>query len=149
MCLVSGVRCHMPGLNFVFFLVNKYVYIYLPQLKKKKYIYIFIYIIKHKDFCPLFVCSLIFSSRSNHTTWILKQGGQESLGRIIISSIGKTKRIAFFLSARNASNLEHLPVFRAPRKSQGHSAPVRGRRTLRTIPHTQKIAWEGDKQQTD
>ena len=35
-------------------------------------------------------------SRSDHTPWILKQGGRESSGQRIISSIGKTKKIALF-----------------------------------------------------
>ena len=35
-------------------------------------------------------------SRSGYPPWILKRGGVESSGRRLISSIGKTKRIAFF-----------------------------------------------------
>ena len=35
-------------------------------------------------------------SRSDHPPWILKRGGLESSGQRLISSIGKTKGIAFF-----------------------------------------------------
>ena len=35
-------------------------------------------------------------SRSGYPTWILKQDGLESSGQRLISSIGKTKIIAFF-----------------------------------------------------
>ena len=48
-----------------------------------------------------------------------------------------------------ASNLEHLPVYRAPRKGEGRSAPVHGQGTLRPGPCKKKIAWEGDTQHTD
>ena len=42
------------------------------------------------------VRSFVCMSRSGYPPWILKRGGLESSGRRLISSIGKTKRIAFF-----------------------------------------------------
>ena len=48
--------------------------------------------IRHKDFRP----SVRPLSRSGDPPCILKRGGLESSGRILISSNGKTKRIAFF-----------------------------------------------------
>ena len=41
-----------------------------------------------------------------------------------------------------ASISEHLPVFRAPRESDGRSAPVHGLVTLHTSPRTQKKLHE-------
>ena len=35
-------------------------------------------------------------SHSGYPPWILKQGGLDSFGQRLISSIGKTKRMAFF-----------------------------------------------------
>ena len=45
--------------------------------------------IRHKDFRP-------FVRNAQGTPWILKRGWLESSGQILISSIGKTKIIAFF-----------------------------------------------------
>ena len=54
--------------------------------------------IRHNDFRLLFV---LCSSRSGTPPWILKLGGLESSSGIIISSIGKTKIIAFFPAKKN------------------------------------------------
>ena len=48
--------------------------------------------IRHKDFRS----SRLRPWRSDHPPWILKRGGLESSGQRLISSIGKTKIIAFF-----------------------------------------------------
>ena len=54
--------------------------------------------IRHKDFHS----SIRPSSRSGYPPWILKRGGLVSSGQRLISSIGKTKGIAFiyFFSAK-------------------------------------------------
>ena len=50
--------------------------------------------IRHKDFrLPSVLC---LPWRSCYPPWILKRGGLESSGQRIISSMGKTKRTAFF-----------------------------------------------------
>ena len=43
---------------------------------------------------PVDVCM----SRSGYTPWIQKRGGLESSGQRLISSFGKTQKIAFFFS---------------------------------------------------
>ena len=58
---------------------------------------------RHKNFRPPSV--LLRPSRSDHSPWILKRGGLDSSGRRLISSIGKTKRIAIF-SAKFFSSLK-------------------------------------------
>ena len=58
----------------------------------------------------------------------------------------KKEKIGKFLKyvwRADASISEHLPVFRAPRKDDGRSAPVHGRVTLHTSPRTQKITLKG------
>ena len=58
-----------------------------------------------------------FPSRSCNTPWILKRGGLESSGWWLISSIGKTKRIAFlflFLSG----TFFFLKIFRLQKKKK-------------------------------
>ena len=48
------------------------------------------------------------SLRSWYTPWILKWGRQESSGRRLFSSIGKTKMIAFYLLFRQKKNIKEL-----------------------------------------
>ena len=55
--------------------------------------------IRHKDF-RWFVQSDFVCNAHATPPWILKRGGLESSGRILISSNGKTKRIAFFCLAK-------------------------------------------------
>ena len=45
---------------------------------------------------PVLLLLLLCTSRSGYPPWILKRAGLESSGRRLISSIGKTKGIAFF-----------------------------------------------------
>ena len=54
--------------------------------------------IRYKESCPALAAAAAASpvSRSGDPTWILKQGGLESCGQRLISSIGKTKGIALF-----------------------------------------------------
>ena len=52
-----------------------------------------LYYIRHKDYRP-FVHP---PSRLCYPPWILKRGGLESSGQRLISSVGKTKRIAFII----------------------------------------------------
>ena len=47
-----------------------------------------------------FVRPFVCMSRSYYPPWILKRAGLESSGRRLISSIGKTKIIAFFFLAK-------------------------------------------------
>ena len=63
--------------------------------------------IRHKDFRP-FVCPL---SRSGYPPWILKQAGLESSGRRLISSIGKTKKNAFFCFWQKKKYFQNFQIF--------------------------------------
>ena len=60
--------------------------------------------IRHKDFRS----SSVRVSRSEYPPWILKGGELESYGRRLISSIGKTKRIAFFSRQENIFKISNF-----------------------------------------